>query len=145
MYSLSRLHFLSERNKFHSRADFFGITREIHETAEDVWTRILKLEKNCEIENVTSAELLASKFLSVIGRSTGDYELKKKIRKSDLAVETITVLIHEHMYDRINDSNHSNDRREIKHLQKRPYKRKWMDKPDAERTKKRPEYQKQKP
>ena len=77
LYSLFQLHFIPERNKFHSRADFFGITREKLETAEDVWTRILKVEKNCEFENVTPAELLASKILSVIGRSTGDYELKK--------------------------------------------------------------------
>ena len=54
LYSLFRLHFIPERNKFHSRADFFGITREKHETAEDVWTRILQVEKNCEVENVTS-------------------------------------------------------------------------------------------
>ena len=72
LYSLFRLHFIPERNKFHSRADFFGITREKHETAEDIWTRILKVEKNCEFENVTPAELLALKFLSVFGRSTGD-------------------------------------------------------------------------
>ena len=41
LYSLFRLHFIRERNKFHSRADFFGKTREKHEPAEDVWTRIL--------------------------------------------------------------------------------------------------------
>ena len=97
LYSLFWLHFIPDGNKFHSKADFFGITREKHESAEDVWTRILQVEKNCEFENVTPAELIASKFLSVIGRSTGDYELKKKIRKSDMTIETITALIHEHM------------------------------------------------
>ena len=117
LYSLFRLHFIPERNKFHSRADFFGIAREKHETAEDVWTRILQVEKNCEFENVTPAELIASKFLSVIGRSTGDYELKKKIRKKDMTIETITALIHEHKYDRLNESNNSNDGKEIKHVQ----------------------------
>ena len=120
IYSLFRLHFIPEGNKFHSRADFFGITREKHETAEDVWTRILKVEKYCEFENVTLAKLLASNFSSVIGRSTGDYELKKKIRKTDMTVETTTALIHEHIYDRLNDSNNSNDGREIKHVQERP-------------------------
>ena len=109
LYSLFRLHFIPERKKFHSRADFFGITREKHETAEDVWTRIILVEKNCGFENVTPVELSASKFLSVIGRSTGDYELKKKIRKSDMTIETITTLIHEHMYDLLNESNNSND------------------------------------
>ena len=81
LYIIFRIHFIPERNKFHSRADFFGITRETNETAEDVWTRILQTEKNCEFDNVTPAELFASKFLSLIGRSTGDYELKKKSGK----------------------------------------------------------------
>ena len=145
LYSLFRLHFIPERNKFHSRADFFGITTEKHESAEDVWTRILQVEKNCEFENGTPAELIASKFLSVIGRSTGDYELKQKIRKSDMTIETITALIHEHMYDRLNDSNNSNDGKEMKHVQERPYKRKGTEKTDADKMKKTPEYQKQKP
>ena len=145
LYSLLRLHFIPEQNKFHSRADLFRITREKQESAEDVWMRILQVEKNCEIENVTSAELITSKFLSVIGRSTEDYDLKQKIKKSDMTIKTITALIHEHMYDRLNDSNNSNNGREIKHVQERPYKRKWTNKTDAVKTKKRPDYQKQKP
>ena len=52
LYSIFRLHFRPERNKIHSRADFFGITREKHQSAEDVWTRILQVKKNCEFENV---------------------------------------------------------------------------------------------
>ena len=125
LYSLFRLHFIPERNKFHSRAEFFGIIREPNESAEDVWTRILQTETNCEFDNVTLAELIASKFLSLIGRSTGDYELKKKIRKSNMTIETITDLIHEYMYDRLNDWNHSNDRRHVKPVQERPQKKKW--------------------
>ena len=124
LYALFRLHFIPERNKFHSRADLFGIVREPNETAEDVWTRILQTQKNCEFDHVTPAELIASKFLSVIGKSTGDYELKKKIRKSDMTIETITDIIHEYMYDRLNDSNISNDGKNIKQVQERPQKRK---------------------
>ena len=41
-----------------------------------------KSEFNCEFENVTPAELIASKFVSVIGVSTGDYELKRKFGKA---------------------------------------------------------------
>ena len=143
LYSLFRLHFIPDRNKFHSRVDFFGIIREPNETAEDVWTRIPQTQKNCEFDNVTPAELIASKFLSLIGRSTGDYELKKKIRKSNMTIETITDLLHEYMYDRLNDSNNSNDGRNVKHVQERPQKRKWSKKCSYERNKKRPEYQKQ--
>ena len=58
-----RLHFKAERYKFHSRADFFCITREPNETAEDVWTRILQSEKHSEFDKVTPAELIASKVL----------------------------------------------------------------------------------
>ena len=65
LYSLFRLHFIPERNKFHSRADFFGISREKSETAENVWTRILQVEEKFEFENVTFAELIASKFLNL--------------------------------------------------------------------------------
>ena len=62
-----------------------------------------------------------------------------------MKVETLTALIHEHMYDGLNVSNNSNYGREIKHVQERQYKRKWTEKRDAERTKKRPENRKQKP
>ena len=134
LYALFRLHFIPERSKFHCRADLFGITREPNESAEDVWTRILQTEKNCEFDRVTPAELIASKFLSLIGRSTGDYELKKKIRKSDMTKETITDLIREYMYDRLNDSNISNNERDVKHVQERPQK-KWQEKPVTRKTK----------
>ena len=124
LYSLFRLHFIQERKKFHSRADFFGISRERNETTEDVWTKILQVEKNCEFENATFAELIASKYLSWIGRSTGDCKLEKKIRKSDMTIETITDWIYEYMYDRLNESNNSNDGKEIQHIQDGRYKRK---------------------
>ena len=81
LYTLFRLHFTPERNVQHSRADFFDLKREINETAADVWKRILDVEKNCEFETITAAELIALKFLSLIGKSTGDYELKKENQK----------------------------------------------------------------
>ena len=65
---------------------------------------------------MTAAELLASKFLSVIGKSTGDYELKKKIKKSDYSIDAITDAIHEHMYEKLNESSESQDGRRIKHI-----------------------------
>ena len=36
--------------------------------------------------------------------------------------ETKTDLIHEYMYDQLNDSNNSNDGRDVKHVQERPQK-----------------------
>ena len=78
LYAFFRLHFIPAGNKFHSLADFFGKTRERNESAEDVVTRILQTEKNCEFDKMTPA-----KILSLIGRSTRDYELEKNIRKKD--------------------------------------------------------------
>ena len=46
------------------------------------------------------------------------------------------------MYDRLKDSNKSNDERNVKHVQERPQNRKWSEKSNYERNKKRPGYQK---
>ena len=69
-----RLHFIPERN---SRADFSNLEREPGKSAAETWKRILESDKNCEFEEITAAELLASNFPSVIGKTTGDNELKK--------------------------------------------------------------------
>ena len=98
LYSLFRIYFSPERNKYHSRADFFELQRTQKDTAAHIWTKVLKTEKNCELENVTAAELILSKFMSQIGRNTGGYELKNKIKKSDMEEKTVTELIHEYMY-----------------------------------------------
>ena len=58
-----------------------------------------------------------------------------------MTIETITELIHEYMYDRLNDSNNSNDRKEIQHVQEGQYKRKWSDKSNYGRPRKKPDYQ----
>ena len=119
LYTLFRLHFTPERNVQHSRADFFDLKREDGVSAADVWKRILEVEKNCEFETITAAELLASKFLSVIRKSTGDYDLKKKIRKSDMSIEAITEALHEYMYEKLNDSPETEEEKKIRYLNKR--------------------------
>ena len=58
--------------------------------------------------------------------------------------ETIMDLIHVYMYDRVNESNNSNDGREIQHVQERQYKRKWSNKFSYERPRKKPNSQKPK-
>ena len=58
LYIQFHLHFISERNKFYSRADFFGITREPNETAEDVWTRILQTKKTVNLTTLPQPNLL---------------------------------------------------------------------------------------
>ena len=131
LYSQFRLHFTPERNVHHSRADFFELKREEGESAADVWKRILTIERNCEFETITAAELLASNFLSVIEKSTGDYDLKKNIRKSDMSVEAITDALHEHMYEKLNDSPETEEEKKIRYLNKRKAKsfKEQTDKP----------------
>ena len=102
LYTLFHLHFTPERNVQHSRADFFDLKRETNEKAADVWKRIVDVEKNCDFETKTAAELFATKFLSLIGKSTRDYESKKKIRKSSMSIEAMTDAIHDYMYEKMN-------------------------------------------
>ena len=120
LYTFLRLHFTPERNVQHSRADFFfDWKKERNETAADVWKRILDVKENCEFETITAAELIASKFHSLIGKSTGDYELQKKIRKSDMSIEAITDAIHEYMYEKLNESPETEEEKKIRHVDKR--------------------------
>ena len=62
--------------------------------------------------------MLASKFFSVVGKTTGDNELKKKIKKGDMSVEAITDTIHEYMYEKVNESRDSEET-QIKHVDRR--------------------------
>ena len=122
LYTLIRLHFTPEKNVQHCRADFFDLKRETNETAADLWKRILDVEKNCEFETITAAELIASNFLSLIGTFTGDYELKKKIRKNDMSIEAITGAIHENVYEKLNESSETEEEKKIRHVDKRKLK-----------------------
>ena len=80
----------------------FTLKREPGESAADTWKRILETEKKSEFEGITTAELLASKFLSVIGETSGNNELKKNIKKGDMSVEPITDTIHDYVYEKMN-------------------------------------------
>ena len=61
---------------------------------------------------------MALKFLSVPGKSTGDYDLEKKIRKSDMSVEAITEALHEYMSEKGNDSPETQEEKKIRYLNK---------------------------
>ena len=60
-----------------------------------------------------------TKFLSVIGKTTGDNDLKKKIKKGDMSVEAITDTIHEYMYEKMKESKNSKEETKIKHVDKK--------------------------
>ena len=123
LYTQFRLHFTPQRNVHHSRANFFYLKREEGESAADVWKRIQAIERNCKFGTITEADLSASKVVSVIGKSKGDYDLKEKIRKSDMSVEAITEALHEFLYEKLNDSSETEDEKKIRYLNKRKAKR----------------------
>ena len=60
-----------------------------------------------------------------------------------MTIETKVDLIHEYMYDRLNDSTNSYDELDVKHVQERPQKRKWPEKSSYDRNKRRPDYNKE--
>ena len=105
-------------------------------SATVVWKRILEVERNCEFETITAAQILTSKFLSVIGKSTGDIDFKKKVRKSDMSVEALTEALHEYMYEKLNNSPETEDQKKIRYLNKRKTKstKQTMDKPAKPRN-----------
>ena len=93
--------------------------REDEESKGDVWKRILEVERSCEFEKISAAELVASIFLSEIVKSTGDYDLKKIFRKSNVSMEAITEALHKYMYERLNNSLETEDEKKIRYLNKR--------------------------
>ena len=81
----------------------------------------MEVEKNSEFETIIAAELLASNFLSLVGKTKG-YEQKMEVRKSDMSVEAITHAIHEYMYEKLNDSPETEAEKKIRHVEKRKMK-----------------------
>ena len=66
LYAIFTLHFIPERNKHHSRADFFNLKSEPGKSAAGTWKQIQEIENFCEIDEITTSQLVALKFLSVI-------------------------------------------------------------------------------
>ena len=59
--------------------------------------------KELQIRNNYRSRTSGLKISVLIGKSIGDYGLKKKIRESDMSVEAITDAVHEYMYEKLND------------------------------------------
>ena len=105
--------FLNRRN---STVTTFNLERKPGESATDTWKRILEIVKNCEFETLTAAELLASNFVSVIWKTRGDNDMKKKIKNVDMSVGAITDTIREFMYEKTNEFKDSDEETNIKHV-----------------------------
>ena len=57
--------------------------------------------------------------MSLIGKSSGDYELKRKIKKTNMTIDAITDAIREYLYEKLNDSTDAEVYRRIEHIKDR--------------------------
>ena len=109
LYSLFRLHSIPKRNKFHSRADFFGITRKKtgnggRRVFKDITSGKELRVRKCDTSRINSIKIsIRDRWINWRLR------IKKENSNSDMTIETQTALLHEHMYDRLNDSNNPSD------------------------------------
>ena len=134
------------RTKQTSQQGQFLQHKKNNESAPEVQKRLFEIEKNCEFEDITPAELLASKFLSLIGNSSGDYELKKKIKKSNMSIDAITDAIYEQRYGTMNETTKTDETNEVRHIKERTRRAKTEDKKNIKvQTKKRKLPQMRKP
>ena len=60
-----------------------------------------------------------------------------------MTIKTITDLIHEYLYDRLNELNNSNDGRETTRT-RTTVQKKWSDKSGTDRPRKKPDYERTK-
>ena len=70
-------YFLPKRNTYHNRGEFFWTRQTESETPEDLWRRLIEIEKECAFEGITAEDLLISKFMTAIT----DTKLRDKLMK----------------------------------------------------------------
>ena len=95
LIQLFKEYYITKRNTYHSRGDFFWAKQE-NETPEEHWKKLITLEKNCEFKDIKQENLLKSKFIT----SITDKKLREKlIRKKTLNLKTTVELITQNSYD----------------------------------------------
>ena len=82
LYTLFWLHYTPGWNVQHNRSETSSTWKGKTENQQQTPGKESWKSKRSEFEKITAAELPASKFLSLIGKSTGDYEPKKRYEKS---------------------------------------------------------------
>ena len=99
---LSRLfnkYFLSKRNTYHNRGEFFWTKQTESETLEDFWRRLIEIEKECAFEGIIAEDLLISKLMTAIT----DTKLRDELmRGKKLELKKKIEMIKQNTYERIN-------------------------------------------
>ena len=89
LLTLFKKTFLTARNVFHSRAQFFNMKQEENETLDEYWKRLVDIERKCDFNNVTPEEIITYKFAATIKDKRARDKFIKGPLKIQLVLETI--------------------------------------------------------
>ena len=89
LLTLFKKTFLSARNVFHSRAQFFNMKQDDNETLDEYWKRLLDIDRKCDFNNITAEEIITYKFAATINDKRARGKFIKGPLKLQLVLETI--------------------------------------------------------
>ena len=89
LLTLFKKTYLPVRNVFHSRAQFFNMKQDDHETLDEYWKRLVDIERKCEFNNITAEEIITYKFAATIKNRKARNKFIKGPLKTQLVLETI--------------------------------------------------------
>ena len=94
--------YMSKRNTYHNRGNFFWAKQTEDETPEEFWRRLIEIEKECNFNAISAEKLLISKYMTAIT----DKKLRDKIMKEKtLELKKIIELIKQNTYEKKNKKN----------------------------------------
>ena len=88
LLEIFKMYYIPKRNIYHNRGDFFWMKQKKGETPEELWTRLVEVERECEFETLKKGDLLISKFIAALEED----DLRDKILK-EKKIEIRTVMI----------------------------------------------------
>ena len=94
--------YMSKRNTYHNRRDFFCAKQTEKKTPQEFWRRLIEIEKESNFNTISTEELLISKYMT----SITDKKLRDKImNKKKLQLKKVTELIKQNTYEKKNKKN----------------------------------------
>ena len=85
LLTLFKKTFLPVRIVFHSRAQFFNMKQDEHETMYEYWKRLVDIERKCEFNKITAEESITYQFAATIK----DKKARDKFMKGPLTIQLV--------------------------------------------------------
>ena len=95
-------YYLSKRNTYHNRGDFFCTKETGKETPEDFWRRVIEIDKESSLDRISAEELLISKYMTAI---TVKKQRDKMTKENTFEMKKINELVEQNTYERQNKKN----------------------------------------